>query len=116
VIGHSKAGEARVMRDAETVLGVLRSHWRARCWESQHGGFGGGLRGKGPESSGTSPCGLPCAGLPEAESPEDAKIPSAGKTPVTGAAPCVGVPALPMQLPECGAMSSEDIQGDESAA
>jgi hypothetical protein len=56
------------------------------------------------------------AGLPKAESPEDAIIPSTGKTPVTGAIPCVGIPALPVQLPGYGAMPSEGIQGDESAA
>jgi hypothetical protein len=35
------------------------------------------------------------------------------KTPETGAMLCVGVSVPPMQPPERGAISSEDIQGDE---
>ena len=51
----SQRREVRVMRNAETVMDVLRGrvpqygHWRARCWESWHGGFGPGAAGKGPD-------------------------------------------------------------------
>jgi hypothetical protein len=46
------------MRSAETVLGVL-SHWRAGCFGNGRVRFGGGPHGKGPDQTGTSPCGLP---------------------------------------------------------
>jgi hypothetical protein len=39
--------------------------------------------------------------------------PPIGKTPETDAIPCVDVWCSSMQPPEDGAMSSEDIQGDE---
>ena len=40
-------------------------------------------------------------------------ISSAGKTPETGAASCVGIGGRPTQPPGSGAMPSEGIQGDE---
>jgi hypothetical protein len=43
-------------------------------------------------------------------------IPSAGKTPETGATPCIGNVGQLMQPPGRGAMPSEGIQGDERYA
>jgi hypothetical protein len=53
------------------------------------------------------------ARLPEAQSPDDGKIASAGKTPETGAKSCLGIVEGPVQPPGCGAIPSEGIEGDE---
>ncbi len=53
------------------------------------------------------------AGLPESQSPGDATSSSAGKTPVTGAASCIGMVMWPVQPPGRGALPSEGIKGDE---
>jgi hypothetical protein len=53
------------------------------------------------------------AGLPDIPISRRCKITSAGKTPETGATPCIGIGGWPTQPPECGAMPNEDIQGDE---
>jgi hypothetical protein len=53
------------------------------------------------------------AGLPEPQSPDDVISPSAGKTPVTGAASYAGVSWYPAYLRGRGTISSEGIQGDE---
>ena len=60
VIGYSNTREACEMQNAETVLGVLRSHRRAGRWETIISGSGGGCREQ-DHSSGTSPDGLPRA-------------------------------------------------------
>ena len=79
------------MQDAETVLSVIRDHPKLITGEPVTGklvrrvregadgkgpvlraphrrptSLGGGLRGKGPGTPGTSPRSLPCAGLPKA--------------------------------------------------
>ena len=53
------------------------------------------------------------AGLPEAQSPEDAKDASVGKAPDTGVTLCDGIVAGPSQPSGRGALPSEGNQGDE---
>jgi hypothetical protein len=53
------------------------------------------------------------AGLPESQSPDDAKAPSVGKTPDTDATLCDGLVVRPLQPSERGASPSEGDQGDE---
>jgi hypothetical protein len=53
------------------------------------------------------------AELPDNPVSRRCNIPSAGKTPVTGAASCVDIGGRSTQPPGCGAMPSEGIQGDE---
>ena len=56
------------------------------------------------------------AGLPESQSPDDAKAPSAGKTSDTGALLCDGMVVLLLHPSERGASPSEGDQGDEWGA
>jgi hypothetical protein len=49
------------------------------------------------------------ATLPESQSPDDATRTSAGKTPETGAMPCVDMAIRSTQPPEHGAIPSEGI-------
>jgi hypothetical protein len=62
------------------------------------------------------PCDMAKAGLPEAQSPEDGRLASAGKTPETGATLCDGIPLVSTQPSEHGALPSEGNQGDERDA
>ena len=56
------------------------------------------------------------AGLPDIPIPRRLKSPSAGKTPETGAALCDGIPLVPTQPSERGALPNEGNQGDERDA
>jgi len=71
--------------------------------------------GVGAEAS-RDPRDMAKAGLPEAQSPDDVKLPSAGKTPEAGATLCDGIPLVPTQPSERGALPSEGNQGDERDA
>ena len=53
------------------------------------------------------------AGLPESQSPDDAKVASAGKTLVTGAMLCDDIVRWLSQPSGRGALPSEGSQGDE---
>ena len=53
------------------------------------------------------------ARLPESQCPEGASRTPAGKTPETGAAPCIRVQRYRVQPPERGTMPNEGIQGHE---
>ena len=53
------------------------------------------------------------AGLPESQSPDDAKDASVGTTPDTDAMLCDGMVGRPSQPSERGALPSEGNQGDE---
>ena len=59
------------------------------------------------------PCDMAKAGLPEVQSPDDAKYHPSEMTSETGAALCLGFTAWSRQPPERWAMPNEGIQGDE---
>ena len=53
------------------------------------------------------------ATLPDSPISSRRNLASAGKAPETGATPCDGIPSLPTQPSERGALPSEGNQGDE---